>query len=402
MESDWPVVIVGGGFAGLAAAERCAEEGIKCLVLEKSDEIGYPIHTSGGSFLPELKKLGIPSELYHPIENVRFRSPNSVATFRYEKAKMCVMDVRGVRQYLAQQALDSGAHVHTKSTVTDVLSDGGHVKGVVANTSSGEENFRSDVVIDASGFRSVVAQASGLHGGFDRFGRGAEYDLYCPGIDDSTAELIVGSDFAPSGYGWIFPRGQNRVRVGVGSIYPDAEVSPSNYLDDLVNEYAGLGLEKDNQIETHSGIIPSKKVLSKTVSDGVILAGDAANQPLGLVGEGIRISTITGRMAGEVAALGVIRNNSSASFLELYEKRWRQKLEIPLKISYLINTRIAQFDDSQWDTGVRFLNELSPNQFYHILKCDFSKEVAWNITKTNPNLIYPALKESFREAISTR
>ena len=45
------VLIVGGGPAGLAAAEAAAQGGAKTVVLERQKEIGYPIHTSGGSWI---------------------------------------------------------------------------------------------------------------------------------------------------------------------------------------------------------------------------------------------------------------------------------------------------------------------------------------------------------------
>ncbi len=40
------IIIVGGGPAGLAAAEFAAKDGLKVAVLERSKEIGYPIHTN--------------------------------------------------------------------------------------------------------------------------------------------------------------------------------------------------------------------------------------------------------------------------------------------------------------------------------------------------------------------
>ena len=60
------VLVAGGGPGGLAAAEAAARGGCSVLVLEAGKEIGSPTRTSGGSFIAELKALGIPDHLFKP------------------------------------------------------------------------------------------------------------------------------------------------------------------------------------------------------------------------------------------------------------------------------------------------------------------------------------------------
>jgi len=80
----------------------------------------------------------------------------------------------------------------------------------------GHRRHRLSRGIDEAGGR----RQEGLDPGIRRFGVGAEYDLYAPHCDQSEVLLIAGSDFAPSGYAWVFPWGRHRVRVGVGIIHP--------------------------------------------------------------------------------------------------------------------------------------------------------------------------------------
>lgn len=402
MDDAYDIVIVGGGFAGLKAAEQCARRGSGSIVFERSSEIGFPIHTSGGSFIPDLRELGLPSNLYHPIETVEFVAPSESARFEYEPPKFCVMDVRGVRQHLAERAIDAGAAIRTDTTVTDTVGSSGTVSGVEVRGENELRTVRADVTIDASGFRSVVAQKAGLHDGFERFGRGLEYDIYAPDYDATTASLIVGEEIIPAGYGWIFPYREDRVRVGVGSLYPDEPVVLEACIDTLFERFAHLGIEKDAQVESHSGVIPSQDVPNSTVGEGVILAGDAANFPFGLVGEGIRMAMVTGELAGRTAASSVEAGDSSREFLQRYETEWKSRFGDSLDVSNSLNRRLADLEDEQWDEGTRILRELDSEEFYHILRCDFSKETITGILASHPEALLPLGKELVKNGVLRR
>src|ERR1700690_3865788 len=197
-------IVAGGGPAGLAAAECLAQHGCRTLVLEQNHEIGSPIRTSGGSFIEEMDALGIPSNLYHPIARVRFVSPGNAAVYDYAKPRMCVIDVRGVFQFLAMRAAAAGATNLVGVKAEAPILENGIVTGVRA---AGEE-LRSQVVIDATGYRAVLLKQAGLDPRIRRFGVGAEYDMFAPHCDPSEAVLLVGSDLAPSGYAWVFPWGR--------------------------------------------------------------------------------------------------------------------------------------------------------------------------------------------------
>src|SRR5437868_14767308 len=84
------VLVVGGGPAGLSAAETAARGGAKVTPLERKKEIGYPIHTSGGSWIGDMRALEIPERLYSPIRTVVFQSPKRKVAFEYPDPVCCV------------------------------------------------------------------------------------------------------------------------------------------------------------------------------------------------------------------------------------------------------------------------------------------------------------------------
>lgn len=387
METD--IVIIGAGPAGLSAAETAAKQNIDVIVLEKSSEIGYPIHTSGGSWIKELINLGVSEHLFHPIKKCRFIAPNKEARFVFEEPLACVLDVRGLYQSMAEKAAQAGAKIIVNTRVLEPIIEDGYVKGVKAVSNiDGDLEIKAKVTIDASGFSSVAARKVGLHAGFRRFGVGAEYDLYAPKYDQDESVLIVGSNVAPSGYGWIFPHGNNRVRVGVGLIHPVSTENPKKYLNKLINEIPGVSdnLTNSAQIEYHHGIVPSEGLVKKTVSNGLIVVGDAAGQLNALVGEGIRYAIMFGKLAGRTAADSVLNKNNSENFLKKYQNSWndfRKKIEI----TYEINKRIAQYSDEKWDKRAEMLSKLTPNQFADFIKGDLSLSWAMGVLLRNPSFL---------------
>ena len=107
MEVD--VLIAGGGPGGLAAAEAIAARGWTAMVLEQDPEIGSPCRTSGGTFVADMKEFDIPARLYHTVSHCRFLSPNNSASFSYtDEPIVCVLDVRGTFQFLAERAAAAG------------------------------------------------------------------------------------------------------------------------------------------------------------------------------------------------------------------------------------------------------------------------------------------------------
>jgi digeranylgeranylglycerophospholipid reductase len=378
------VIVVGGGPAGLAAAEAAAQGGARTVVFERNKEIGYPIHTSGGSWIADMKALGIPEHLYHPIRRVSFLTPNNACAFDYPEPVCCVIDVRGTYQHMAGRAIQAGATLHVASPVEEPVMDGGAVTGVVARMPLGERvRWSAPLTIDASGFSSIVGVRASLHPAVKRYGYGAEWDLVAPAYPRDEVHLVMGSAVAPGGYAWAFPYGDGRVRVGVGVIRPDVDVDARPYLWALGERIPELGasLEGASAVEYHVGLIPSEGLRPRLVADGLMAVGDAAGQASTLVGEGIRFSLYAGRMAGETAADAVRRGDVSTRGLGPYERAWRRRFGRSLKLSLMVNRRLTTLSDARWDAGLEVLKQLTPAQAAQLLRGDVSARLALSLLR---------------------
>ncbi|MCC7165807.1 MAG: NAD(P)/FAD-dependent oxidoreductase [Anaerolineae bacterium] len=387
-------VIAGGGPGGLSAARVLAARGASVVVLESNAEIGSPTRTTGGTFIQDAVELGIPPHLYHPVRGGRMHSANRSVSRSYDPPFACILNVRGVFQFLAERAIDAGAQMRMSTTATDVLEENGKIVGVrVKDVRGVDYDILARLTFDATGYRATLSKRAGLHDGFERFGVGAEYDMYAPHYDESETVGIVGSAFAPAGYAWTAPYGNHRVRVGVGIIHGDSKENPRDYLDKFV-ERAGdfkINLRGAQPVEYHHGLIPSDGMAKKFVMDGMLALGDAAGQPSALLGEGIRWAIRSGILAGEVAADALAANDVSEAFLARYERQWRKTYGKNLRIAALINKRIAAWDDAQWDEGIELLDQLSARQFGQALASNFvSSWTLWALA-ANPKLLRKSL-----------
>lgn len=384
----YDVLITGGGPAGLSAAFTAAKSGAKVAVFEKSKEIGYPVHTSGGSWIDELKALDIPGRFMHPIHEGIFASTNEKAVFRFDTPPSCILDIRGLYQYLAEIAAAEGAEIFVDSTVVGLHYDAKRISGLKVRNKARERLFEAPLVIDASGVASVIARKVGLSNGFAKLGVGAEYDLFAPHWPQDRVAFLFGNQVAPAGYAWIFPHPNQRVRLGVGVINSENKIDPRRYLDKLLNNPVLFKQELSDvsQIEYHTGLIPSEIYLQKTVTNGVLVVGDAGGLISTLLGEGIRFAIDIGRMAGRVAGEAVQKQRFETRFLSKYEALWKKKYKRVFQVGEFVNKRLVSYSDEQWDARIKVLAKLDSALIPIFLKGKFSFKLLLRMSHSVPGL----------------
>jgi predicted Rossmann fold flavoprotein len=144
-----PVIVIGGGAAGLIAAWRCARQGVRTLLLEKNARLGIKLHISGGG------KCNITHA--GPMHDVRMAfEPNEARFLRLPFLRFTNEDVlgllhaRGVETYvrpdgrvfpvsgraddvvdaLAWHARDAGAELRCNAPAERLEAEGSRIRGV--------------------------------------------------------------------------------------------------------------------------------------------------------------------------------------------------------------------------------------------------------------------------------
>jgi digeranylgeranylglycerophospholipid reductase len=216
-----------------------------------------------------------------------------------------------------------------------------------------------------------------------------EVELRAPGYDSDEAVFWLGDSVAPGGYGWAFPTGEGRVRLGVGVVRPDSGAEPRVLLDrllDVFRAYAGGPAAPVGALEMHSGLMPViAPDATRLAADGLLVVGDAGGQGSTLLGEGIRYAIAAGRLAGE--ALVSAGGDYTAGALAAYPREWHRRTKRDLAISYAVNTRICRFGDDDWDRAVRRMEHLTAKQAARLFASDFSVRWGLGVLVTHPTLL---------------
>jgi geranylgeranyl reductase family protein len=278
-----------------------------------------------------------PDAITNRCEMLRIFSPRGK---RWEfPFRAYVLDRVAFEQRMAKEASKLGAEIRLGCPVR-IFENNRHIR--VGPTE--RESVEAQVVIAADGFPSMAATVGGLSCDRYAFPKNVaiNYQYVMDGLDieSDVTEMYMGSSIAPGGYGWIIPKSSTTANIGVGIRTTFASGKLRTRLDHFVDGYSlTAGRLRAGRIQTMiADVLPVDGAVSKTYSDRILLVGDAAGMVMPTNGGGIPTAMVSGRIAGEVSALHVKKNES----LSNYEARWKKAFGRELSVS----TRMRRFADA--------------------------------------------------------
>ena len=328
-EERHDVVVVGAGPAGSVTARVAAERGLDVLLIDRNLEIGVPVKCAEG-VSKEIKDLVTLDEKWICAEakGAHIYSPDGTKVVMGGENMDevgYVLERRIFDKFLASEAARAGAQLRIRTEAYDVIKEDGYVKGVYVHGMDGDTRIHAQIVVGADGVESRVGRWAGIDTRLppSEVTTCAEFLMCGIESDREYSEFFVGSQIAPKGYAWIFPKGGDCANVGLG-ICGDASGENHRAIDYL-NAFVRNKFPAGKVVAEMYGATPLSGPLKESVLNGFILVGDAARQVNPLTGGGIAYAMYAGEIAGDVIAKAVQEKDYSKERLQEYESRCKDK-----------------------------------------------------------------------------
>jgi digeranylgeranylglycerophospholipid reductase len=380
------VVVVGAGPAGCLAAKTAASKGVHVILLEEHTEIGAPVHCAEGISINGLIAAGL--EPVKPIVSqelprARVFAPNrSYVTLKSPGETGYTLNRDEFDRALGERAVKAGAELLTSTKAKNVLKDEGVIVGVRAEQKGEPLEIRAKVVIGADGCSSIIRRSAGLSRWYSDVGICVQYQLGGLHLDDpEMAELYIGSNYAPGGYAWVFPKSGEVANVGLGvrRIHVEPAIEYLKRFIDSDPRFKGTKV-----LRRSGGITPVSGMLDKIVDDRLMLIGDAAGQLLPMSGSGVHSGVEAGKMAGIVAVEAIEEGDLSAARLSVYrtsfEKDWGKMISDSRKVVEMID----KFTDDDLNT---LAGVVTSEDIFNLVNGTDVKRTLAKIVKRSPGKI---------------
>ncbi len=326
------VLVVGAGPGGSMAGKTAAENDVDVIIIEEHEKPGVPVYCAEGLSIGGIRDSGLePVSPYvtQEINTARVFAPNGkFFDLTSDNWKGYTLDREAFDSKLTANAVNAGAKLITETRAVDVIKDGEKVTGVKALRDSEVVEFHAKVIIGADGHWSITRRRAGLQRYFPDYVSCAQYQL--GGLDLATPyinEFYIGTEYAPGGYAWVFPKSSSVANVGLG--VRKRHTKPAiRYLKDFCADDPRFRNAKI--LKTNGGIYPVSGTIDQIVMDGLMLVGDAAGMLIPMTGAGIHSALESGKMAGRVAAeaikIGDVSEKRLKKYRDEFDNYWGKRI----------------------------------------------------------------------------
>ena len=363
LEPDFDVIVAGGGLTGTIAAQAISyysKQNLKILVVDRNPEHlpgrkSAPGWTCGDACSKEAvdymtERIKVPwtrPEIEHDVKGVMAFSPDYETAIPFDGAGY-MLNRQKLPEIQNARTKKMGVEFDFEINLSGLIYDGTQVIGIQGVDYKTKQPYKktAKLVVDATGITSMLrnqlenstkverkidrrdVESTGRH--IMYFEQG-ENDL--AQFDPDYCIIHLDQDIAPGGYGWVFPKGENKVNIGLGVEKTILEqrnkrLGKSDNVASLMKEYLernkaikNAKLSEDaGDIHNNTGVyqVSVRRQNDCLVSGGYMLVGDSAWMPKPIDAGGIGPALIAGTILGNNVAHAIEANDVSEASLWQY------------------------------------------------------------------------------------
>ncbi|MDI1495706.1 MAG: dehydrogenase [Cenarchaeum symbiont of Oopsacas minuta] len=366
MERDYDVIVAGGGLAGTIAAQSVfshSNGNQSILIIDRSPEhmpgsksvagwvCGDAVSKEAVDYMSN--HIGVKwdqSEIEHKVKGVMAFSPNRETSIPFD-GEGYMLNRKLLPECQNNRCKKMGIEFAFRINLGGLLYENGMVVGVRGTDRDGSAYKKTArIVIDATGITSMlrnqIENTTMIEKKIDRHdieSTGRHIMNFETGLEDTTefdpdyCIIHLDQDIAPGGYGWVFPKGKNKVNIGLGvekSLLEkrNKRLRKNNNVSQLIDEYVKRNKAIKNpiistdEVDIHNATgnfqVSVRRQNDCLVAGGYMLVGDSAWMPKPLDAGGIGPALIAGTIVGKCAALAIESGNYGESELWQYNKEF--------------------------------------------------------------------------------
>ena len=327
------VVVVGAGLAGLQCARLVAEAGLCVVLLDRKDDVGDRVHTTGIFVRKSLEDFALPPEcLGPPVRRVVLYSPaRRPLRLSSRRDEFRVGRMAALYRELLDRCQNAGVRFWPGTRYSGSR-PAGQGLSVELEREGRPESVETRFLVGADGANSQVARDLGLDSNTDWLVGLESVHTGVPLADGAALHCFLDPRIAPGYLAWVVQDGEE-THVGVGG-YPDRFHPQTTLREFTASLGARFALDEGKLLEQRGGRIPVNGVLRRIATDAGLLVGDAAGAVSPLTAGGFDACLRLSRQAAEVIVRrfetgdpGVMATYSGAKLrARFWSRRWMRVL----------------------------------------------------------------------------
>ena len=363
METDYDVIVAGGGLTGTIVAQSISHysnQDLRIISIDRNPESmpgrkSSPGWTCGDACSKEAvdfmtERIKVPwtrPEIEHDVKGVMAFSPDKETKIPFD-GDGYMLNRQKLPEIQNARTKKMGVNFDFEINLTGLIYDGQQVIGVQGIDNKTKQPYKktAKVVVDATGITSMLRNqlenSTKIEKKIDRRdveSTGRHIMYFEPGEKDLTefdpdyCIIHLDQDIAPGGYGWVFPKADNKVNIGLGvekSLLEqrNKRLGKNDNVSGLINQYLERNIaiknpklsEDPEDINNNTGNfqVSVRRQNDCLVSSGYMLVGDSAWMPKPIDAGGIGPALIAGTIIGKNVVDAIQANDVTEKALWQY------------------------------------------------------------------------------------